>query len=497
MPVEEEAFERLLRLYPKAWREANGEVFLATITDDARAKGLSRPDAALWASAIVHAWGMRLNSKMAIILSGISIPLAVLYQAVYSRALLDNLGAFPLNPEDFPYEPLLRVVELLVGNLLLPILVMTAAVCFIAGRSLLTPPRALASTTVAALTSLVHMMTRMMWILAARKGQGLPDHTMEKAGNGLWWAGMLTLAIAVALIVDQLLEARVSSMFLRWVFAVLIGVSFAVMGAALVEIPLAWLVFAVPLFLASVMMEVDKRRRVAADETDRPSIRMRPVKLALSTRIAVTLLAALALVLAFMDSAFGFFPGLIHLIAGHAGAEEHSGEVASLVISACAWIGVFPMLAAWGVGESAQREDSRLHIWGPIILLMASWVMVTIMTVPPMNSSPLVHHLYDALEPVTGDPKGFGAIIVCFAPASTAAVIWMVDRFLPKALPIRLLSAVLVAFAWFFISFFIIMGTPFFFNPLLSLLVIIRVWTVRRRIPVDTQSTSHSLPRAL
>ena len=137
-----------------------------------------------------------------------------------------------------------------------------------------------------------------MWILAARKGEGLPDHTMEKVGNGLWWAGMLTLAIAVALIVDQLLEARVSSTFLRWVFAVLIGVSFAVMGAALVEIPLAWIVFAVPLFLASVMMELRKRRRVAADETDRPSIRMRPVKLALSTRIAVTLLAALGLVLA-------------------------------------------------------------------------------------------------------------------------------------------------------------------------------------------------------
>ena len=73
----------------------------------------------------------------------------------------------------------------------------------------------------------------------------------------------------------------------------------------------------------------------------------------------------------------------------------------------------------------------------------------------------------------------------------------MVDRFLPKVMPIRLLSAVLVAFAWFFISFFIIMGTPFFFNPLLSLLVIIRVWTVRKRIPVDTQSTSHSLPRTL
>ena len=72
MPVEDEAFERLLRLYPKPWREANGEVFLATVTDDARAKGLSPTDAALWASAIVHAWGMRLSSKMAIILSKIS-----------------------------------------------------------------------------------------------------------------------------------------------------------------------------------------------------------------------------------------------------------------------------------------------------------------------------------------------------------------------------------------------------------------------------------------
>ncbi len=72
-----------------------------------------------------------------------------------------------------------------------------------------------------------------------------------------------------------------------------------------------------------------------------------------------------------------------------------------------------------------------------------------------------MHHLYDALEPVTL------AIIVCFAPASTVAVID--GRPLPSCHADSPLSAVLVAFAWFLISFFIIMGTPFFFNPLLSL----------------------------
>lgn len=95
---------------------------------------------------------------MAVILSGISIPLVVLYQAICSRTLLDSLGIFLSSPKGFPYEPFLRVVELLISSLLLPILVTAVVVRPIAGRSFLTPSQASASTTVTVLASFVHMM---------------------------------------------------------------------------------------------------------------------------------------------------------------------------------------------------------------------------------------------------------------------------------------------------------------------------------------------------
>ncbi|GGA68163.1 hypothetical protein GCM10011490_18330 [Pseudoclavibacter endophyticus] len=61
MTVGRARFARLLRWYPKGWRERNGEVLLGAMLDEAERNGRDRPTAAEWRSAVVHGLGARLD----------------------------------------------------------------------------------------------------------------------------------------------------------------------------------------------------------------------------------------------------------------------------------------------------------------------------------------------------------------------------------------------------------------------------------------------------
>lgn len=60
-----EAFRRLLRWYPRWWRERNGEVLLGTLLSDAQRRGADRPDMGERVSAFVHGLGLRMDVKLA------------------------------------------------------------------------------------------------------------------------------------------------------------------------------------------------------------------------------------------------------------------------------------------------------------------------------------------------------------------------------------------------------------------------------------------------
>lgn len=489
--IDEKAFERLLRYYPKQWRDDFAEVFIATALDDARARGLKRPDGRLRLSAVANGLGMRLTLRAAMILSGLAIPLAYLYQGMYTSFLFYTLGIRDMM-ETAPYKAIVDGAELFVGNFLLPVLVMIAAVCLIAGKSAITPPRALAVAATFSVAALISSIMRAMWIIAARNGEEPPAPVLKEAADALWWVFILIAVCAVVLVVDQLLEARVPITPVRWALALLIGLPFGFMAAALSEIPFASLVFAIPIFLVSVMLRLRQWAGASAPDSAVSITGVRRVRVPMNARIAVTLLALIGLVMASLEMSFGFLPGIVDLVAEVTGKDSHPGALLSISYNDWAVISVFPMLIAWGICESAHRKGARLHIWGPIVLLMLSWAMVTAMMVSAFNSSQWVQWLYDVLRPVTGDPKGFGAIMLCFVPASTAAVVWLVDRHVPAIAWMRLLAAIAVATGWYFLSFFVVMGTPFFFSPALCIIVVIRVWTTRRRIRVSEGTEHHS-----
>lgn len=485
--IDEKAFERLLRYYPKQWRDDFAEVFIATALDDARARGLTRPDGHLRLSAAANGLGMRLTLRAAMVLSGLAIALVYLHQGIYTSYVFYILEVQDMM-ETTPYKEIVDGAELFIGSFLVPAFVMIAAVCLIAGKSAITPPRALAATTAVLPVAVAATVNDYSRIGVARTDGEAIHRTLMTIRDCSWWAVILITAFIVVLVVDQLLEARVPIAPVRWALALLIGLPFGFLAVILLEVPMSWLVVAIPLFLVSAMLL--ERQRAGSSSLSIAGTRR--VRAPMNVRIVVTLLALIGLVMASLDMTFGYLPGIVDLVAEVTGKESAPGTLLSISYDDWAVISVFPMLIAWGICESTHRKGERLHIWGPIVLLMLSWAMVTARMVSAFNSSQWVQWLFDALLPETGDPKGFGAILLCFVPASTVAVVWLVDRHVPAIAWMRLLTAIAVATGWYFLSFFVVMGTPFFFSPALCIIVVIRVWTTRRRIRVSEGTKHHS-----
>ncbi len=73
-----EGFRRLLRWYPRWWRERNGEVLLGTLLSDAQRRGLDRPSIAERASAFVHGLGLRLDERLTWYCSALALAVSAL-----------------------------------------------------------------------------------------------------------------------------------------------------------------------------------------------------------------------------------------------------------------------------------------------------------------------------------------------------------------------------------------------------------------------------------
>jgi hypothetical protein len=71
----DDRFVRLLRWYPKAWREAHGAVFLDTLREQSEHEGRNRPSRGERFAAMVNGLGTRLDARLAatMALSGIAL----------------------------------------------------------------------------------------------------------------------------------------------------------------------------------------------------------------------------------------------------------------------------------------------------------------------------------------------------------------------------------------------------------------------------------------
>ncbi|QCR18463.1 hypothetical protein [Agrococcus sp. SGAir0287] len=88
MSALEERFRALLRWYPRAWRERDGEVLLATLLDDAEARGLEEPTAADAWSIRVHGLAARMTPATAALAAAVGLALYVCAMLVQSAGLM-------------------------------------------------------------------------------------------------------------------------------------------------------------------------------------------------------------------------------------------------------------------------------------------------------------------------------------------------------------------------------------------------------------------------
>lgn len=79
----DDRFVRLLRWYPKAWREAHGTVFLDTLRDQSEHEGRNRPSRSESFAAMVNGLGTRLDARLASGLALAGIALAAIAQVIF------------------------------------------------------------------------------------------------------------------------------------------------------------------------------------------------------------------------------------------------------------------------------------------------------------------------------------------------------------------------------------------------------------------------------
>ncbi|WP_018505908.1 hypothetical protein [Parafrankia discariae] len=108
-PHLESAYRRLLRCYPRSWRQANEDEVLATLLDIADARGRTGPSPVDAADLIVHGLAARFGVTLGLIPAAVRHRIAILALASTATLSMFLLVVAEVLPEPFPdnhgYEP--------------------------------------------------------------------------------------------------------------------------------------------------------------------------------------------------------------------------------------------------------------------------------------------------------------------------------------------------------------------------------------------------------
>lgn len=248
MNTAEERFRRLLRWYPRSWRDAHGEVVLATMLDAADADGRTAPTSAERRAAFVEGLGNRLTRRVAIVCATAASAIGVGLVPYWFTA--SNWGGVP--------------VGLVLGVGVVPLLVLLAVVAAGRARGMLASGTTLATIGVGAVTVVLTTLALLSWSVGfdeADAGAGLSP--FASAFGGLAVSAWLCAIALGALGVGGALGA--TALHSRWRFvlgAVAGAVVFPFLAIALVS-PAAVALVALTTLVGVVLLT----RRPPTDET--------------------------------------------------------------------------------------------------------------------------------------------------------------------------------------------------------------------------------------
>lgn len=345
-----DSFDRLLGWYPTWWRERNGEVFLGSMRDHAEQEGLTKPSSTDTASAIVNGTALRLDARLA------------LWSSVVSLAL--GAGAWVL-----VLAGVGGTVSSVITAGVAPTLTLLGLVAVARARGWVGPVRALAVLPVLSLALALAALGQIAW----SQGFDLADANLPLTGLAAVWLPLIATAWAIgclglAALLDALLYRTRMPWFGRLPLALIAATLITpLLGVGLINPVMSSAIALGVAVLAALSLHGDDAVTAPAPVT---AADVRPARLPNSRRRrAAQLLAWL--------SAVGGSIGVAYAFTGAAwsnGATDSTVAMGQgITISLAASI---PLLAA--IGLMTPSHQASFLVWGPLYALALASIAVAI-----------------------------------------------------------------------------------------------------------------------
>ncbi|MDQ1204607.1 hypothetical protein [Microbacterium sp. SORGH_AS_0862] len=360
MTAERRRFARLLRWYPKGWRERNGEVLLGAMLDEAERQGRDRPTGAERWSAIVHGLGARLDRRLALGCAVAALLLAALAGIALAGPALEWLR--PMLPGNAARWGLPAV-----SAAVCPALVAVAVVALARHRGWLSEPRAVLVLVLAVPSFALSGLAAVSWSVgfdAANRdvsGGWFADAWAWFVAAG-WALGAAAIAVFLVAAIGRTRMHAATAVGL----ALLAGVVTApIIGVSLLT-PYTAAIAAAGVAVLT-LLPLRSERVTSPTATAIPtSGTMTAGNRRLSRASAWLAAAGGAVGVAYALTGARWSSGAVDTTAAMG-----QGITLSLVSS-------LPLLAGVGIVLAARSRRAPAHTWGPLLLLSVSFLAVAL-----------------------------------------------------------------------------------------------------------------------
>ena len=348
--VNDTRFRGLLRWYPRAWRERNGDAMVDTMLEDAGRQGRGSPTASEGFSAAVYGLGTRMDARIALWCALIALAFA----AAAGGVSIWGIEALTISGLSW----LVPVVTVAVC----PWLVSVGALSLARQRDLVSEPRALATIALSLCAFVLAALTSASWSLgfdAADRGE--TPTGFASAWPWLCGAAWLVGAAALGLFLDAILAMTRLRPFFRGLLSGVASVLAPVIGLSLISPTVS----AIGAVAVAVLALAALPRRASGSQDTRQRGTAQSGASAAGTRGLVVALAVTAAVasaggLVFAFTGSGWSPG-------GPDATAVMGQGISIALAAAV-----PFLAAIGVVATARSRHRPILTWGPLLLVCCS-----------------------------------------------------------------------------------------------------------------------------
>ncbi len=436
-PVDDRAFSRLLRWYPRTWRDEHGQALMGMLLDDADHAGRQRPTAADTRAAIVHGLATRLGYGAALTWATVGMLAAV-------------IASIWLIWQAAPYTELQHEAALLLSAGVAPASTAIAFIALLRLAGVLGDGRTLLTVLVSVLAGACGGLAAVSWSRGFDNADAdLPQTGLAAAFLPLAASGLTLSAVGISLVIFAALSRSRLPLAARIALSAVCGtVAAPFLGVITFTSPFVNGLIA----LAGLVIAVLLRRAPSAPATSRVSahqLHPRPYATRLAG-IAAFLMGSLGMVWAFTGEAWSPMGG------NSTTAMRHGIIVLS--------VSAVPALIGLGLVALGRFRSRRRDVWVPVGAAVVGFCLLAL----------------DYL--VSAGSGDIGPIWVAAAASIGVGLGWAVAARTPVPLPLRIVVGAATAVVFTVPLGITLMPLLAFTTPLLGLMLVVS----RQRRPRST-----------